>query len=134
MAESFGGFSYIPPAISYADFMMVEGAQWVQLIRTIAEKSDYEVLVLDLGDQMQGLFSILSLCDKVYTLGKADGIAIAKRRAFEQALRLQQKEDILEKTVNCQLPVFQNLPQNAQELAYSQLAEYMKNKLGEEFA
>lgn len=133
MTEQFGDFSYIPPAISYEDFMLVRGQEWVRLVETIAEKSDYELIVLDLGDQMQGLFDLLSVCDKVYTITKPDGIAMAKMTAFEEALRISQKEEVLNKMVKCRLPVFKEIPQKAGELGYSQLADYMKNKLGEMF-
>lgn len=131
MAETFGNIQYIPPAISYEDFMMVGAGEWVRLLDMIAQKSDYEVIVLDLGDQMQGLFDILSICDKIYTISKPDGLAMAKVAAFEEALRLSQKEDVLHKLVKCRLPVFKEIPQTAEMLAYSQLADYMKNKLGE---
>ncbi len=133
MTENFGGFDYIPPAISYEDFMMVKAEDWIRLVETIAKDSDYEVIVLDLGSQIQGLFEMLSLCEKVYTMTKPDGIALAKIAAFEEALKMSQKEEILHKIVKCRLPVFKEIPQKAQELGYSQLADYMKNKLGEAF-
>lgn len=132
MVESFGGFDYIPPAMAYEDFMMVNASQWVKLIRLIAEKSNYEVIVLDLGEQMQGLFEIFSLCDKIYTLGKTDGIAMAKMENFEQCLRMSGREEVLQKIIKCRLPMFKNLSQRAEDLCYSQLADYMKNKLGVE--
>lgn len=134
MTEQFGDFYYIPPAISYEDFMMVKAEDWIRLVKTIAEKSDYEVIVLDLGDQMQGLFDMLSACDRIYAISKPDGIAMAKLEAFEEALKMSQKEEVLEKMVKCRLPVFKEIPQNAGQLAYSQLADYMKNKLGEMFS
>lgn len=131
MTERFGEISYIPPAISYEDFMLVKGKDWVRLVETIAKKSDYELIVLDLGDQMQGLFELLSICDKIYTLTKPDGLAMAKVEAFEEALKMSQKEDILGKMVKCHLPVFKEIPQRVGELPYSRLADYMRNKLGE---
>lgn len=133
MTEEFAGFYYIPPAISYEDFMLVKGSEWMRLIQTIAEKGDYERIVLDLGDQMQGLIGILSLCEKVYTICKPDGVAMAKVACFEEALKMSQKEEILHKMVKCSLPVFKELPQSAEKLSYSQLAQYMKNRLGEAF-
>lgn len=132
MTESFGGFDYIPPALGYEDFMLVRAEQWIKLIQTIAEKSDYEVVVLDLGDQMQGLFEILSLCDRIYMLMKPDGIAMAKTEMFEKNLMLSAKENVLQKIIKCRLPVFKDISQRAGDLCYSQLADYMRNKLGVE--
>lgn len=132
MTESFGGFDYIPPALGYEDFMLVQARQWVRLIEMIAEKSEYEVIVLDLSDQMQGLFEVLALCDKIFVLTKSDGIALAKTEAFEKNLVLSGREGILAKIVKCRLPVFKDISQRAEELCYSQLADYMRNKLGVE--
>ena len=84
--------------------MLVRAEQWIKLIQTIAEKSDYEVVVLDLGDQMQGLFEILSLCDRIYMLMKPDGIAMAKTEMFEKNLMLSAKENVLQKIIKCRLP------------------------------
>lgn len=133
MTEQFGGFYYIPPAISYEDYMVVKAEEWLRLVEMIAQKGPYEVIVLDLGDEMQGLFDMLSLCEKIYTISKLDGIAMAKIEAFEKALRMSQKEDVLHKMVKCRLPVFKEVAQRAENLTYSQLADYMKNKLGEDF-
>lgn len=133
ITEHFGGTDYIPPAISYEDFMMVKAEEWIKLIKMIAQKSEYEVIVLDLGDQMQGLFEILSLCDKLYAITRSDGIAKAKIESFEKALKMSHKEELLQRIVKCRLPVFKEIPQKAEELGYSQLADYMKNKLGEVF-
>jgi hypothetical protein len=126
MTEQFGGFCYIPPAISYEDYMLVKAEEWMRLVETIALKSDLE-------NQMQGLFEMLSICEKIYTISKPDGLAMAKMAAFEEALKMSQKEAVLQKIVKCRLPVFKEIPQRAESLTYSQLADYMKNKLGEEF-
>lgn len=134
MSEKFGGLDYIPPAISYEDFMLVKAKEWIRLIQTIAEKSDYEVIVLDLGSQIQGLFDILSLCKKIYTITRQDGIAMAKINAYEKALQMSQKQGVLNKTVKCNLPVFQRIPQKAADLGCSQLADYMKKELREVFS
>lgn len=133
MTEQFGNVQYIPPAFSYEDFMAISAEQWLHFIQTIATKSDYEVIVLDLGDHMQGLFSILSMCDKIFTITKPDGLAQAKIATYEELLRLSGKEDVLRKTIKCKLPQFKEIPQDVDMLCYSQLAEYMKNKLGEIF-
>lgn len=133
MTEEFGNVKYIPPACSYSDFLAITEEQWIKLIQMIATKSDFEVLVLDLSDQMRGLFSLLSMCDKVYTITKPDGLAMAKITDYEKMLRMDGKEDVLNKTVKCRLPVFKDISQDVSYLTHSQLADYMKNKLGEDF-
>lgn len=131
MTEEFGNVRYIPPAVSYEDFMQVTAQEWLKLITTIASYSDYEVLVLDLDDRMQGLFPILELCNRVYTMTRPDGLSMAKITDYEAALKQSHRETVLQKTVKCRFPVFKEIPQRVSELPYSQLADYIKNKLGE---
>ncbi|MCR5654540.1 MAG: hypothetical protein K6G07_02745 [Lachnospiraceae bacterium] len=133
LSERFDGFSYIPPALSFEDFTHVEEEQWIELIRLVAESGEYEVLVLDLGDQMRGLIRILERCDKVYTLARGDALSKMKLNDFEDALRLSGRESVIAKMTKCQLPIFQDMSQKAEQLPYTQLAEYMKKNLAEDF-
>ena len=133
LSERFDGFSYIPPAISYEDFTQVEASQWLQLIRVIAQSGEYEVLVMDLGDQMRGLLRILEECDRIYTLVRGDPLSMMKLNDFELALKISGKEEILSKTVKCRLPVFKDMSQKAEQLPYTKLADYMKKNLAQDF-
>ena len=50
------------------------------------EKSIYEVLILDLGDSVNGLFSILEKCDSVHTLSIEEPAAKAKLQQYTENL------------------------------------------------
>jgi len=133
MVERIGDVYYIPPAISYEDFMEVTKEQWIQFLEMLVEYSDYEVIVLDLGEHVRGLFSILERCTKVFTITKQDPLAISKVTEYEEMMRISKKESILNKTKKYNLPVFKDVSRIAEDLPYSQLASYMKNMMKEEF-
>ena len=59
---------------------------------------------------------------------------MSKINAYEEALQMSQKQGVLNKTVKCNLPVFQRIPQRAAALGCSQLADYMRKELGEVFS
>ena len=59
MTGQIGNMDYIRPIPVVQDLQAVTAEEWLQLFEQIVEKSIYEVLILDLGDSVNGLFSIL---------------------------------------------------------------------------
>lgn len=126
MVEQTGGLDILPPFDSYLDFVSVSKEEWFQLIREIEKGSDYEYLILDLSDAVQGLFDILRLCDVIYTLSGEDGFAMAKIAQYEEILKKSNYEDIWKKTKKYTIPAIKNLPSGLLQLTYTELAEYVK--------
>ena len=78
---------------------------------------------------MQGLFDILRMCSRVYTLTKEDRIAKAKLLQYEQVLALHEYEDILDKTKQLTLPRIHRLPEELELLTKGGLADLVKGLL-----
>lgn len=129
MTERVGELDILPPFDSYLDFVSVSGEEWITFIQEIERGSDYEYLILDLSDAVQGLFHILRLCDVVYTLSREDGFAAAKIEQYEEVLKKSDYEDIWKKTKHCTIPVIKNLPPGLLQLTYTELAEYVKERM-----
>lgn len=132
MVEQTGGMDIIPPFGSYLDLVSVEGAEWRELLKEIERSSDYEYLILDLSDGVQGLFDILRLCDVVYTMTREDGFAMAKIAQYEEILKNSNYEDVWKKTRKCSFPIIKNLPPGLLRLTYTELAEYAKERMRED--
>ena len=86
-------------------------------------------MILDLSDYLNDLFDILLVCDKIYTITKEDGMALAKMQQYEQLISCMQKEEILGRTRKVALPKFEEIPSRLEELAFSQLAEYIREEI-----
>ena len=114
------------------DFISVSREEWIQLIGEIEKGSDYEYLILDLSDAVQGLFDILRLCDVVYTLSREDGFSAAKIAQYEDVLKKSNYEDIWKKTKHCTIPTIKNLPPGLTQLTYTELAEYVRERIRED--
>ena len=56
MTGQIGNMDYIRPIPVVQDLQAVTAEEWLQLFEQIVEKSIYEVLILDLGDSVNGLF------------------------------------------------------------------------------
>lgn len=126
IVQNINGLDFIPPVMSYSEMEAVTAKQWLLLFEEIDLVTDYEYLILDLSEQMQGLFDILRECIRVYTITKEDGIASAKIRQYEELLEKMEYKDVVEKTKKCNLPLFRKLPFGLEQLTHGELAEYVK--------
>lgn len=120
------GMDYIPPALSYIDLTSITEEEWMNFLDELFIQGEYEYILLDLSDHIQGLLEILRKCSRVYTITKNDGPAFAKMNQYEKLLMELKYEDILDKSCKCSLPVFHNLPINLEELAYSELGDMVR--------
>lgn len=132
MTEHIGGLDYIPPMIAGDTLTQVQGEQWLALLKEIAENSDYEYLILDLSDDIQGLFPILQMCHRIFTIVKEDHFAKAKIEHYEQQLQLAECKDVLKKTVRPGIPYIRELPVQIHQLTHGELAAYVTKLMEQE--
>lgn len=126
LVQNINGLDFVPPGQSSIDLQEITGENWSELLETIGRISDYEYLILDLTDGMNGLFTLLSKCFKIYTITKDDGFAMAKMNQYEKILQLNEMDDITEKTVKCRFPFFKKLPTDLSLMTHGELAGYVK--------
>lgn len=126
IVQNINGLDFIPPGVSCLDMQGITGEKWLELLSLLEKISDYEYLILDLTDGMNGLFELLLHCHKIYTITKDDGFAMAKMKQYEQMLQLNELQDIAEKTVKCRFPFFEKLPSDLSLMTHGELAGYVK--------
>ncbi|MDR2044729.1 MAG: hypothetical protein LBQ15_10290 [Clostridium sp.] len=126
MLHRCGELDYIPPMRAGQNLISVVGTEWKNLLQRIAELGEYEYVILDLSENIQGLFDILRMCGTVFTLTKADKLAQRKMTQYEQVLALYEYEDVLDKTHTYSLPLFRSLPEQMEQFTKGELASYVK--------
>ncbi|MCM1190117.1 MAG: hypothetical protein NC541_12570 [bacterium] len=131
MMKHVGRLDYIPPMKSGQNLLTVPAGEWIGLLQKIEELGEYEYVVLDLCESMQGLFDILRMCTKVFTLTKEDRIARSKLLQYEQLLGMYEYEDVLEKTRRLSLAHIQRLPEELEQLTRGDLAALVNEVLKE---
>lgn len=124
--QNAGGLDYIPPMQYSLGIKEVPGEQWLALCRNIAAIGEYEYLILDLDDGIDGLVKLLKSCQKIYTITKDDPFAQAKLLQYERMLQREELEEISEKTVKCRFPTFRQLPESLDMMTHGELAGYVK--------
>lgn len=126
-----GRLAYIPPMKSGQNLLTITVTEWLGLLRKIEELEEYEYVVLDLSESMQGLFEILRQCTRIYTLTREDRIAQSKLLQYEQILALYEFGDILGKTKRLSLSHIRRLPEEIEQLTKGDLADLVKGLIRE---
>ena len=128
IVQNIGGLDYIPPALSPLDIKNISAAQWLNFFSELG-KCEYELVILDLGESVQGIFDILRSCSRIYTPVRDDGFSLAKLEQYEALLRVMEYEDILEKTRKLSFSYFKGLDKGLDHLLYSELGNYARKIL-----
>ena len=129
MLKHKGRLDYIPPMKSGQNLLTITAQEWMELLQKIEALEEYEYVILDLSESMQGLFDILRLCDRIYTLTREDRIARAKLLQYEQVLVLHEYEDVMDKTRQLNLSHIRRLPEELELLTRGELADLVKGLL-----
>lgn len=124
-----GNLDYIPPMKSGQNLLTITAAEWMKLLQKIEELGGYEYVILDLSESMQGLFDILRICKRIFTLTREDRIAKSKLLQYEQLLSLCEYGDVLDKTRRLNLSHIQRLPEELEQLTRGDLAELVNDLL-----
>jgi len=120
---------YIPPIHAMHQLLMIRGEQWLSLLQAITKETDYDVVILDLSEGMQGLFEVLRMCTHVYTLTQDDRYAKAKVDQYEQLLQLCEYEDVLQKTIKRKIPFIKDVTERFLYRPGGEFSEYVKKML-----
>lgn len=134
LVQKKGRLDYIAPAYMGQNLVYITVQEWQQLLWRIGESGEYDYIILDLSENMQGLLEILRRCSRVYMLVKEDPVARCKIDQYEQILSLYEYEDVKEKTKKCRLPLFRRLPDRIEQYTRGDLAEYVRELIEEEEA
>lgn len=130
--QSTGGLDYIPPVQHSLGVKEVTGAQWLEFCQDVAAIGQYEYMILDLDDGVNGLFQLLKNCCRIYTIAREGAFAEAKMRQYEQILKFNGLEGIAQKTVKCTFPVFRETPADLNQMTHGELAAYVKSIIKED--
>lgn len=129
VVQHLDNLDFVAPMINGQNMLYITVKEWMKLLSRLTELGEYEYIILDLSESMQGLFEILRLCDRIYTIVKEDTAARGKLARYEQLLTLQDYEDVKKKSAKCSLPMFRKLPEEIGQYTRGELAEYIRELL-----
>ena len=84
LVHSWGNLDYIPPVSSFEDLRNISYREWTDLFTHLEKESSYQLLVLDIGNGIDQLFSILDLCTQIYMPVLDDWVSKEKLEQFKK--------------------------------------------------
>lgn len=131
IVKQVGNLDYVPPMKSGQNLLSVQPKEWIRLLQRIAHLGEYEIVILDLSESMQGLFDLLRICDKVFTLTGEDRVAQGKLAEYEQILASYEYKDVLAKTHKCMVPKVRRIPEELEQYTRGELADFVRSMIRE---
>ena len=89
---------YIRPISMVLDLKDVTREEWLTLLEVIVQDTAYEVVILDIGESIQGLFQILELCHLVYMPVIEDEISHKKEKQYQHNIEKLKLEKLKKNT------------------------------------
>jgi hypothetical protein len=124
-----GDLYYVPAMKSGQNLLSVTEGEWRNLFKRIEESGEYEYVILDLTESMQGLLGIMRSCSVIFTMTADDKTAADKMTQYEQVLALYEYPDVLEKTRKCNVPRIRRIPEEPEQYTKGELAEYVRKQM-----
>lgn len=107
----------VSPIPIVLDLKEVTWNEWEVLIEEILENSVYEIVILDVGESIQGLFQLLEMCDRVYMPVLDDEISARKMQQYQKNVEQLKLEKL--KRITYQFV----MPQSIEEFAKIRMKE-----------
>ncbi len=131
MVRHIGNLDYVPPMKVGEVLLSVTRAEWMEFLKKLGEMGEYEFIILDLSESVQGLFDILRVCTKVYTMVSQDRVSRCKLMQYEHLLKLYQYGDVLDRTCRTGIESIHKLPEELEWLTRGEMGELIKGLLRE---
>ena len=133
VVEHFGHIDYVPPVLTATSLSEVKGNVWFDMFELLSKDGGYDYIVLDLNENVQGIFQILDLCHIVYTITRNDRISNAKLCQFKEVLEERRFESVKKKIKYLELPQFMMGETGFEEMCHGDLQNYTDKILGIDF-
>lgn len=132
MVQSIQNLDFLPPVLFPMDIQTAKCEEWLWLFRQLEQNSNYEVLILDIGDGVRDLYQILDYCTEIYVPVRQDVVSMAKLTQFEHTLQLWDAAGVMKKIRKIRIPFYaagKNGKAWIEELAWSELGDFVRKLL-----
>ena len=132
---SMDNLDYLPPVSFPQDIATITMTEWQQLLEFLKEESQYEVIILDIGEGVEDVCGMLELCDHIFMPTKQDFVSQAKMLQFEKLLELCVRQEVVSKIVKLKLPYYSvncTKTQFLRQLLWSEFGDYVRNVIRKE--
>ncbi|MFR5601826.1 MAG: hypothetical protein ACLTKI_05480 [Lachnospiraceae bacterium] len=132
VVHSLGNLDYVPPARYPEDLYQVTAQELADFIGRLAKETNYDTVLVDLGQMGRRSVEILEVCDIIYMPVKDDCVSVAKLEEFEEYLQLSNRQPLLEKIQKLKLPYHNSFGRKdtyLDQLLWGELGDYVRQLL-----
>ena len=132
MVQTIQNLDFLPPVLFPMDIQTTKYEEWIWLFRQLEQNSNYEILILDLGDGVADLYQILDYCTEIYVPVRQDLMSMAKIEQFENALQMWDSLSVLGKMKKIRIPFYAAGKSGRdwlEGLVWSELGDYVRKVL-----
>ncbi len=95
---------YLLPIPMVLDIKEITQKEWEEVLTVALQGGNYELVILDVSESIQGLFSILEQCDRVYMPILEDSISERKLQRYENNLEQLKLDNLWRNTYRFVMP------------------------------
>ena len=135
MIQTMNNLDFLPPVFTPGDIQSTTLEEWIELLQGIIDYSNYDIILLDLGDGVSGLYRFLEQCTKIYMPVRNDPVSQAKITQFETILRTLNQGKVLGKIQKLKLPYHRTTHKGVNyldDLVWSELGDYVRELIRKE--
>ena len=133
--QNIGNMDFIPPVSNPTDIRSITYEEWSWFLEELVEKTSYEVILIDFGEGIEGIFQLLEACNRIYMPVLKDTVSQAKLAQFDNILSSWGLVAISEKIKRLKLPYHRNFGAKEvyiEQLVWGELGDYVRKLVYED--
>ena len=108
IVQQINSLDYVSPIYYARDLRETTTKEWQELLDYISSITSYEYVVLDIGDMIGDLLSMLDYCDQIFMPTVDDKLSEMKINKIETVILQSDKEKLLDKIIKTKAPKPEN--------------------------
>ena len=108
IVQTVNSLDFVSPIYYARDLREITTEEWKDLLDYISETSSYEYIVLDIGDVIGDLLSMLDYCDQIFMPTVDDKLSEMKINKIETVILQSDHEKLLDKIIKTKAPKPEN--------------------------
>ena len=108
IVQNINSLDYVSPIYYARDLRETTTEEWKELLNHISSVTSYEYIVLDIGDMIGDLLSMLDYCDQIFMPTVDDKLSEMKINKIETVILQSDKEKLLDKIIKTKAPKPEN--------------------------
>lgn len=129
IVQNINSLDYILPVYYSRDLREVNTKDWESLISAVAASNNYKCIVLDIGNMIGDLLSILNYCDEVYMPTVEDPVSELKIKQIENTILKSNHNGLMNKIIKTKVPLLDQNQleyQKVETLGMSNIGDYIR--------